>query len=93
MNKVSAVVTCFNSTKTIEKCLKSLSWADEIVVIDSFSEDDTVELVQKIPGIKLHQQSFKGFFQQKQQKNQQTQLSQDVVMLKSLLICRDVRHH
>ncbi len=68
---VSAVVTCFNSEKTIEKCLQSLAWADEIIVLDSFSEDATVELIkQQIQtldtAIKLDQQSFKGFAQQKQ---------------------------
>lgn len=66
MIKVSAVVTCFNSEKTIVKCLDSLQWADEIVVLDSFSEDDTIELVKQQPKVKLHQQSFKGFSQQKQ---------------------------
>jgi len=66
MIKVSAVVTCFNSEKTIVKCLNSLQWADEIVVLDSFSEDQTVELVKQQSKVKLHQQSFKGFSQQKQ---------------------------
>ncbi|MFC3194443.1 glycosyltransferase family 2 protein [Marinicella sediminis] len=66
MNKVSAVVTCFNSAKTIVKCLESLQWAEEIVVLDSFSEDDTVALVKQHPKVKFHQQSFKGFSEQKQ---------------------------
>lgn len=63
---VSAVVTCFNSEKTIEKCLRSLSWADEIIVLDSFSEDTTLSIIESLPNIKLKQQSFKGFAQQKQ---------------------------
>ncbi|TDR19591.1 glycosyltransferase family 2 protein [Marinicella litoralis] len=66
MNKVSAVVTCFNSEKTIEKCIQSLSWADEIVVLDSFSEDNTIEIVKQQEKVVLKQQSFKGFSQQKQ---------------------------
>lgn len=68
---VSAVVTCFNSIKTIEKCLESLSWADEIVVLDSYSEDETIEKIErqikKLPTkVRLKQQAFKGFAQQKQ---------------------------
>ncbi len=68
---VSAVVTCFNSAKTIAKCLQSLSWAEEIIVLDSFSEDETVMLIEahvKKFGakIKFKQQAFKGFAQQKQ---------------------------
>jgi len=64
---VTAVVTCFNSAKTIEKCLLSLSWVDEIIVLDSFSEDDTIKVVQELgTHIQLKQQTFKGFAQQKQ---------------------------
>lgn len=66
MNKVSAVVTCFNSEKTIVKCLQSLAWADEIVVLDSYSEDRTIDLIKQQKNIVLKQQSFKGFSQQKQ---------------------------
>ncbi len=65
-NAVSAVVTCFNSAKTIEKCLQSLAWADEIIVLDSYSEDQTVAIIKSQPNIKLIQQAFKGFAQQKQ---------------------------
>ena len=68
---VSAVITCFNSEKTIAKCLTSLAWADEIIVLDSFSEDQTIEIIQQLSeslntAVKLKQQSFKGFAQQKQ---------------------------
>lgn len=66
INSVSAVITSFNSEKTIEKCLTSLSWADEIIVLDSFSEDDTLKIIQQFPEVRLEQQAFKGFSQQKQ---------------------------
>lgn len=66
MDKVSAVITCFNSEKTIEKCLQSLLWADEIVVMDSFSEDNTLALINQFENVVLHQQAFKGFSTQKQ---------------------------
>ncbi len=65
-NPVSAVVTSFNSSKTIEKCLDGLSWADEIIVLDSFSEDETVKLIQQFPDVTLKHQAFKGFSKQKQ---------------------------
>lgn len=63
---VSAVITCFNSAKTIEKCIQSLAWADEIIVLDSFSEDDTLKIIQAQDNVQLKQQAFKGFAQQKQ---------------------------
>ena len=47
MNKVSVTIITKNEEANIERCLKSLNWADEIVVVDSGSEDDTVEICKK----------------------------------------------
>ena len=47
MNKLSVVVTVFNEEKNIERCLKSLRFADEIVVVDNSSEDQTLSLAKK----------------------------------------------
>ncbi|MBY0471129.1 glycosyltransferase family 2 protein [bacterium] len=41
---VSAVIITYNEEKKIESCLKSLSWADEICVIDAKSTDRTKEI-------------------------------------------------
>src|SRR5947207_13951194 len=46
--KISATIICKNEAHNIEVCLKSVSWCDEIVVIDSGSTDGTVELAKKI---------------------------------------------
>ena len=47
MAKLSAVVTVYNEEKNIEKCLKSLKFADEIIVVDNESEDKTAEIAKK----------------------------------------------
>lgn len=65
MTKLSAVVTCFNNQDTIEKCINSLDFADEIIVLDSFSTDETLALLKPTNCV-VHQQKFKGFSQQKQ---------------------------
>jgi len=44
---ISAVVLTKNEEKNIEKCLKTLLWCDEIIVIDDFSDDETVSLAKK----------------------------------------------
>ena len=41
---VSVYVLTTNNRRTIERCLKSLSWAEELVVVDSFSQDGTYEI-------------------------------------------------
>ncbi len=65
MIKLSAVVTCFNNEDTIVKCIQSLNFADEIIVLDSFSSDQTLDLLKPLNCI-VHQQKFKGFSEQKQ---------------------------
>jgi glycosyltransferase involved in cell wall biosynthesis len=43
-NRISATVRTFNEAKNIRECLESLTWADEIVVVDSNSADSTVAI-------------------------------------------------
>ncbi len=45
--KLSVIVITLNEEKNIEECLRSVHWADEIIVIDSESTDKTVELAKK----------------------------------------------
>ncbi len=44
---ISAFVVSFNEEENIERCLKSLSWCDETLVVDSFSTDKTIEFAKK----------------------------------------------
>lgn len=41
--KISAVVLTKNEEKNIERCLKSLDFCDEIIIIDDYSEDGTID--------------------------------------------------
>jgi len=58
--KISALVLSYNNEKEIERCLKTLSWADEIILLDSFSTDKTAEIAKSY-GAKVHQYSFTTF--------------------------------
>ena len=63
--KLSAVIITLNEERNIERCLKSLQGiADEIVVIDSFSNDRTEELCRGY-GVKFIQHPFAGYASQK----------------------------
>jgi len=44
-NKISVAIICKNEEARIKRCLDSVSWADEIVVVDSGSTDKTLEIV------------------------------------------------
>ena len=65
MEKLSAFVTTFNNEATLDACLRAVSWADEILVLDSFSTDRTVEIA-KAHGARVEQHDFLGYGRQKQ---------------------------
>jgi glycosyltransferase involved in cell wall biosynthesis len=46
--KITVIVPTFNEERNICECLESARWADELLVVDSFSEDRTVELAGKL---------------------------------------------
>lgn len=56
---LSLVITTFNEEKNISRCLESAKWADEIILIDSFSTDRTIELASKF-NVKIIQREYPG---------------------------------
>ncbi|MCB0749128.1 MAG: glycosyltransferase family 2 protein [Ignavibacteriae bacterium] len=58
--KISATLIVKNEEKNIARCLKSLSWVDEIVVVDSYSTDRTVEICNEY-NCKVIQTAWLGF--------------------------------
>ncbi len=62
---LSVVIIALNAASQIEACLKSAVFADEIVVVDSGSRDDTREIALKYGARVLHQ-DWLGFGRQKQ---------------------------
>lgn len=48
MNKISVYIIAYNQITKIESAIKSVLWADEILVVDSHSTDGTTELAKKI---------------------------------------------
>lgn len=45
--RLSVIVPAGNSAEVIEQCLTSVRWADELIVVDSFSSDGTLEIAQR----------------------------------------------
>jgi glycosyltransferase involved in cell wall biosynthesis len=62
--KISAYVITKNESAKLRDCLKSLSWADEIVVVDDFSTDATPDISREL-GVSFYQHKFSSFRDQK----------------------------
>ncbi len=59
MERLSVILVTLNEEKNIDRCLGSVRWADEIVVVDSFSTDRTVELARQYTD-KVYQHEYPG---------------------------------
>ena len=57
---ISICVICFNEEDNIRRCLESATWADEIIVVDSISQDKTVEIAREYSD-KVYQRKWTGF--------------------------------
>jgi glycosyltransferase involved in cell wall biosynthesis len=62
---LSAVVTTLDNAATLEACLASLRFCEEIVLLDSGSRDDTVAIATRF-GARVFTEPFKGYGPQKQ---------------------------
>ncbi|MEK7347468.1 MAG: glycosyltransferase family 2 protein [Candidatus Eisenbacteria bacterium] len=62
--RISATVITFNEERDLDACLRSLDWCDEIVVVDSGSQDRTQEIAQS-HGARVVVRPFEGFSAQK----------------------------
>ncbi len=63
--RLSVVVTTLDNADTLDACLSSVMWADEIVVLDSGSSDATLAIAAHYKA-RIHAQPFAGYSEQKQ---------------------------
>ena len=61
---ISCVTIVYNEEHNIRECLETATWMDEIIVVDSFSTDETKEIAQLYTK-NIYQRSWNGFGRQK----------------------------
>lgn len=66
MTLLSAIVLSKNEEKNISRCLTSLQWCDEIIVIDDNSSDKTKEIAEKL-NAKVYEHPLENDFSQQRQ--------------------------
>jgi len=60
MDGIAAIVIAKNEEENIAACLDTLRWADELIVLDSFSDDATVEIA-RASGAEVRQRRFDNY--------------------------------
>ena len=58
LDQITPLILTYNEAPNIARTLAGLSWAKEIVVVDSFSDDETVEIARSFPQVRVVQTSF-----------------------------------
>ncbi len=62
---ITALVITYNEEKHIEDLIENLSFTDEIIIVDSNSNDKTIEKIKKYKHVKLITNNFKNFSEQR----------------------------
>lgn len=65
MNNISVIIITYNEEDNILDCLEGVKWADEIIIVDSFSRDRTLQICKSYTD-KIIQRRWEGFGFQKQ---------------------------
>ena len=60
MSKVSVYIIAYNEAEKVRATIESAQWADEIIVVDSWSTDGTPDIASQL-GAKVVQVDFNGF--------------------------------
>jgi len=63
--KVSGLIITYNEERNIREVLECFDFCDEIVVVDSFSTDKTIEIAKSFPQVNIFQNQFEDFTKQR----------------------------
>ncbi|NEO08581.1 MULTISPECIES: glycosyltransferase family 2 protein [unclassified Moorena] len=61
LEKITPLILTYNEAPNIQRTLQQLTWAKTIVVIDSYSTDETLEILDSIPQLQVFQRKFDSF--------------------------------
>ncbi len=64
LEKITPLILTYNEAPNIGRTLEQLRWAHDVVVVDSFSEDETLDIVSDFPQARVVQRKFDNFASQ-----------------------------
>lgn len=79
-NKVSVIILTFNEAENIARSIQNtISWAHQVIILDSYSEDNTVEIAKSL-GAKVVQRKFDNYSAQRNYAIQEIQIETDWIL-------------
>src|SRR4028118_831936 len=64
LEELTPLILTFNESPNINRILRHLTWAKRIVVVDSYSTDSTLEILQSYPQVEIFVREFDSFANQ-----------------------------
>jgi glycosyltransferase involved in cell wall biosynthesis len=64
LDKITPLILTYNESANIDRTLQKLTWAKEIIIIDSYSTDQTLDIIAAYPQVKVIQHQFESFASQ-----------------------------
>lgn len=61
---ITPLILTYNESPNISRVLRKLTWAKRIVVVDSYSTDDTLTILREFPRVQVYQREFDTFASQ-----------------------------
>lgn len=64
-SKISALLITYNEEEFIRDYILYMDFVDELIIVDSYSTDKTIDIIKEFPHVKLYQRKFDDFSSQK----------------------------
>ena len=80
LNQITPVILTYNEAPNIGRTLDRLSWARDIVVVDSLSDDGTLEIISAFPNVRVYLRPFDNFASQWSFAVQQTEVRTEWIL-------------
>lgn len=80
LDEITPVILTYNEEPNLYRTLAALEWARDIVIVDSFSTDRTLEIAARFPKVRVFQRAFDAMAQQWTFATQQTNIATDWIL-------------
>jgi glycosyltransferase involved in cell wall biosynthesis len=80
LEQITPLILTYNEAPNLARTLEPLRWAREIVIVDSFSDDETLAIAANFPQVRVVQRAFDSFANQANFALRETGMNTDWVL-------------